>query len=359
MKIVFLIIIITTSLYCTSQEKSKTTTEISSILIDKMSDQEHSQIGQYIVSIFEDSKGNLWFGTLEKGVAKYDGEVLKYFTTKDGLIGNGVVSILEDKDGIMWFGTHSGLSKYDGTSFKNYAEKDGLCHFRISNLLIDSKGKFWIGTWGGVCLFDGNTFTNFPIPYPKMESIPNEDTKNWITEIMEDKKGNIWFGRDGNGAARYDGKTFTHFTKKEGLFSNNVQSIEEDKDGHIWFGTRVAEKDNPDPANRIGEGGLSVFDGINFTSYPDIEGLTKNDVYAICKDNAENIWVSTISNGMYKYDGKDFVNYKIGNDQNLPSKPVQSFLEDRNGNFWFGCSGGLYRLNSDGVKNITVDGPWE
>ena len=31
-----------------------------------------SQIGQYVTSIFEDSKGHLWFGTLEKGIAKYD-----------------------------------------------------------------------------------------------------------------------------------------------------------------------------------------------------------------------------------------------------------------------------------------------
>ena len=44
---------------------------------------EASQIGEYIVEIFEDSQGNLWFGTLEKGIAKYDGASLKYYTTED------------------------------------------------------------------------------------------------------------------------------------------------------------------------------------------------------------------------------------------------------------------------------------
>ena len=29
-----------------------------------------SQIGQYVTSVFEDSQGHLWFGTLEKGIAK-------------------------------------------------------------------------------------------------------------------------------------------------------------------------------------------------------------------------------------------------------------------------------------------------
>ena len=84
----------------------------------------------------------------------------------------------------------------------------------ISQLFIDSKDTFWVGTWGGVYKFDGKSFTHFPIPYPKVETIINEDTKNWITEIKEDSEGNIWFARDGFGVCKYDGKSFTHFLKK-------------------------------------------------------------------------------------------------------------------------------------------------
>lgn len=330
---------------------------------------EGDPIGDYVVNLFEDTKGNLWFGTMGKGVARYDGNMLQYFTANDGLSGNAVVSIIEDDEGNMWFGTHSGLSKYDGKVFTNFTKKDGLCHNRVANLLIDSKGNFWVGTWGGVCLFNGhlNTragkgyyFTPFPIPNPEVETPLNEFTENWVTEIIEDKEGDIWFARDGYGACKYDGTTFIHFTNKEGLASNNVQEIEEDNRGNIWFGARMAEKDNPDPAKRIGPGGLTRYDGKNFIQYPNVEGLSKNDVYTLYRDDEENIWISTIGEGVYKYDGNEFINFKINDSGDQSSKAVQSILKDRNGNMWFGCSGGLFRLNAKGkeVVKITTNGPW-
>lgn len=59
----------------------------------------------------------------------------------------------------------------------------------VSNLFIDSKGNFWIGTWSGICKFDGTRFEEYPIPYPKVETKINQDTKDWITSIAEDSKG--------------------------------------------------------------------------------------------------------------------------------------------------------------------------
>jgi serine phosphatase RsbU (regulator of sigma subunit) len=56
--------------------------------------------------------------------------------------------------------------------------------------------------------------------------------------ILEDKSGNLWFGTYGGGVSKYDGKSFTHFTDKEGLSNNVVVSILEDKSGNLWFGTR-------------------------------------------------------------------------------------------------------------------------
>ena len=72
-----------------------------------------------------------------------------------------------------------------------------------------------------------------------------------FTLIKEDKKGNIWFG--GDGLSRYDGKSFTRFTKKDGLLNNSIWSILEDKTGAVSVGTR--------------ETILHRFDGKTFTSY--------------------------------------------------------------------------------------------
>ncbi|MCK8522836.1 hypothetical protein M0D21_14760 [Aquimarina sp. D1M17] len=348
MKIILLTLLTILSASCNSQGKKAKTTEIE----DQTNQNNISQIGEYVVDTFQDSKGNLWFGTLEKGVAKYDGNKLTYLTIKNGLPSNRITNIIEDDLGNLWFGTGSGVSKFDGKVFTNYTKKDGLCNNVISYLFIDSKGVFWIGTWGGVCTFDGTHFNNFPIPYPKIETKINKDTKDWITSITEDSKGNIWFGRDGYGASKFDGKSFVHFTTKEGLSSNNVQSIADDQEGNIWIGTRVAEKDNLDTSKRIGEGGLNKYDGKQFTHFPNIDGLNKSDVFAIYKDNSNDLWISSTNNGVYNYTNDEFVNYKV------PTSTM-SFLKDNSENVWLGCAGGLYKIDKNGdVKNVGTNGPW-
>lgn len=335
-----------------SNPETHTATRELSILVD-------AQIGDYITEIFEDSKGQLWFGTLEKGAARYDGRTFRYFTTTDGLPSNRIVSIVEDLKGDLWFGTGSGLSQYDGKTFTNFTTENGICNNMISSVLLDSNGVFWIGTWNGVCKFSDGKFTSVTIPRPPINTPINEDTKNWVTVITKDSKGNLWFALDGSGASKYDGKTFTHYTKMDGLASNHVQEIQEDAQGTFWFGTRVGEKDLPNPDKRFGPGGLNTYDGENFMSFPDLKGLNRSDVYEIYRDSKDNIWIGTIDQGVYKYDGTQFTNYSGNTTDNGFPKAVMTIFEDRKGTMWIGCAGGLFRLDSEGIVNITTHGPWD
>ena len=247
-----------------------------------------------------------------------------------------------------------------GKSFTNFTKKEGLCHNRVSNILIDRDGNIWVGTWGGVCRYNGTSFSNFPVPNPDVEIPGYQQTENWVTKIMEDKKGNIWFSRSGYGVCKYDGQFFTQYTKKDGLSSNCVQVMQEDKQGNIWFGCRVAEKDNPDANERTGDGGLSRYDGKTFIQYPGLEGLSENDIYAIYEDKTGNIWIGASGVGVYRYDGDTFNIYKGTDRMDLTySFSVQSILEDRKGTIWFGFSGGLFRLNGASIMNVTQDGPWK
>lgn len=182
MKLIILLTLSIISTYCNSQEKKVNTNKESDS--DKV--EIESQIGEYVTSIFEDSKGNLWFGTLEKGIARYDGEKLKYFTTKDGLPSDRVTGIIEDSNGILWLNTGEGVSKYDGENFTNFLVGDDFNSNVIAKLLIDSKNVFWVGTWNGVFKFDGEAFHPFSVPYPEVDTKINEDTKYWITGISED-----------------------------------------------------------------------------------------------------------------------------------------------------------------------------
>lgn len=71
-----------------------------------------------IYTINEDNFGNLWIGTVDAGVWKYDGNNLTNYTTKNGLTSNAVNCIYKDKNGELWFGTDGdGICKFNGNTF--------------------------------------------------------------------------------------------------------------------------------------------------------------------------------------------------------------------------------------------------
>ena len=74
-----------------------------------------------VYSINEDNSGNIWVGTVDAGVWKYDGNVLTDYTKKEGLTSNAVNTIYKDNYGEHWFGTDAnGICKFNGTTFTEF-----------------------------------------------------------------------------------------------------------------------------------------------------------------------------------------------------------------------------------------------
>lgn len=320
-----------------------------------------AQIDAYVVAAFEDSKGNLWFGTNGQGAARWDGTSLRYFSIAQGLVGEVVTDIKADREGGLWFGTHTGASRYDGANFTGYGTAEGL-QGSGCKVLVDRHGTVWAGTSDGVFRFDGNRFNAFDLPVPVIDTPSYKMNPGKVWDLLEDSKGNLWFARDGYGACKYDpsavlragGKTFTHFTKKDGLCSNNVASIVEDPQGNVWFGSITS-----DYPKYIEEGGVSRFDGTSFTRFPEVRGLTANDIYNIYPDKQGNIWIGAIRVGAYRYDGKTFTLFDQTDRPDLTKYfAIQAFVEDRNRTLWFGFSGGLFRFNGSSFVNVTRGGAW-
>lgn len=202
--------------------------------------------------------------------------------------------------------------------------------------------------------------------------------------IFEDAAGNTWYGSDGNGLVKFDGKKFKSYTLKEGLSGNFVRGIVQDKKGNLWIATN---------------GGIDVFNGLFFKNILANENIDsksstsafvdKNDVlwfgtkngvykvqnfklsyiaipkapedakstnhaysvYSIAQDKLGNYWFGTEAKGLCKYNGKTF---EFVNDQGLMKASVRSVLVDRKGKVWFGdAAGDLYTFDGAKVENIT------
>src|SRR5258708_3883721 len=98
--------------------------------------------GGNVLASLQDKEGNLWFGTTDAGVYRYDGKTFTNFRTADGMRSDVIFSIVEDKVGNIWFGTGSGISRYDGKTFTGIST-DPTANNTVTCILEDKTGKLW------------------------------------------------------------------------------------------------------------------------------------------------------------------------------------------------------------------------
>jgi ligand-binding sensor domain-containing protein len=309
-------------------------------------------VSQYIRSIFQDSKGNFWFGPAGQSVARYDEKTLRYYSKNEFFSGdtsahdnyNSVHAIAEDKEGNIWFGTEHGAVKYDGKTFRSYTEKNGLSNINVGrkSILIDKAGNIWVGTQGGVFRYNpsadstgGKCFSLFHLLAPIN-----------VKDMMEDKTGNIWFASQDNGVFRYDGKAIKNITGKEGLGDNYTGGMIQDKTGNFWFTMK---------------GGICRYDGNSFKEFTTKDGLGGSEVWGIYIEKSGIIWI-TARGSTTRYDpsipisnSKAFAVFTVEDGINCC---VQSMYQDRSGNMWWGTGQGLYRFDGKRFYQVKQNGPW-
>jgi ligand-binding sensor domain-containing protein len=214
-----------------------------------------------------------------------------------------VRNVRQARNGDILIASYLGVFRYDGTSFTNLTGK--IISPRFSSfwdVLEDQKGNLWFGTKdSGVYYYNGKSIQHF--------TIRNGLANNRVGKIYEDKAGNIWFAT-GGGASRYDGKSFRNFTTNEGLSNNDINTIIEDKTGKIWFGTR---------------GDACYYDGKTFTVFRNKDGEAFYNVWGITEDKKGNIWFGD-RDGLWRYDRRTFTK--------VSQKGAYAIIEDKKGNIW-------------------------
>jgi len=291
-------------------------------------------------SIIQDQNDDIWYVD-SIGVTVYtpSTNIFKHYKVKDGLSSNSVLSILEDSKGKIWLATADGITTYENGKFSiitiptitgslNYSQTSSNVYSHIENfincILQDSKGNFWFGHQKGIYKFDGKNYSHFT----ENDGVQN-NTGYAISDgqifgpesIIEDKSGKIWFGGRGtDGLFCYDGKTLNHY---------NVDSIEwvrplmQTSNGDVWFNARHK------PC-------LYICDGKTFKSFSSI--VLKDWVFAMVEDNNKNLWFNNGRNdGVTFYNGKKFINYttEIGVLPNASNFFCTGILKDKEGNIWF------------------------
>ena len=189
-----------------------------------------------ITSIYEDIFGNIWIGTMGKGVFIIDPKNGRSRNlTEDNLLIDGSVLSITGKDNRVWISSLGGavLCKlkeenkditelYD---FENYNRVSGIGSNYIYSILIDSKDRIWFATDGrGVTMLDKGKYANF-IKQAEINRLV-------VYNLCEDRIGNIWFGTN-SGLYVFDGNKFKKISVEQGLLEPVVTALALDAKGNI------------------------------------------------------------------------------------------------------------------------------
>ncbi|NGP87954.1 two-component regulator propeller domain-containing protein [Fodinibius halophilus] len=323
-------------------------------------DDRYSISSNEVRTLYEDSKGNLWVGTLGRGVNLYDREKDRFIRfqgdidrPQETLSDNSIWDIYEDNNGNFWVGTSWGLNLMERTGPKDehYLSKDthyvnkkndslSISSNNVTAIYEDSRGNLWVGTEDGLNIMNrqtGQFKRYFHDPDNK-----NSISANHITTIYEDSKGRLWIGTDGGGLNYYNYKedTFSSYshdnTDPNSIVGDRIYAIEEDYKGLLWIGT----------SNE----GLSVFDrakeqfhNFKYDKY-NPKSIHKNGILSLFEGDDRTMWIGTFSGGVnfVDRDKKKIEHYKNNpNDStSLTYNTVRSFLETSTGTFLIGTDGG-------------------
>ncbi|MEL1244746.1 two-component regulator propeller domain-containing protein [Flavobacterium sp. DGU11] len=144
-----------------------------------------------VVSINEDSEGNIWVGTNFGGLNKLDEKTGKFSHYNDRSIGMMcITSFYEEGNGIIWAGSYlHGLFRIDTKTgkVKVYRQEDGLLANNVQGITRDNEGNLWIASERGLTRFNLKTGRFFAIT--KANGLPESQ---FIRPPFKDANGNFF-----------------------------------------------------------------------------------------------------------------------------------------------------------------------
>ncbi len=188
---------------------------------------------EYIWSIVEDKKNNIWFASYGDGLTVFDGKQIKRVTNYKNVYSlfNGryfYTGAIKASNNSLYFPVkEDGVLKYDNTGFSILK---GFPKGSVLDAYEDTiNGRFLFASTRGLVIVDQN----------KKPVVIKEDFDkniNFIKTIAQDKYGRYWLGGEYT-LTIYDGKNFIKFPNEQFNYNHGAVSIFMDDRKNMWLGT--------------------------------------------------------------------------------------------------------------------------
>jgi diguanylate cyclase (GGDEF)-like protein len=238
-----------------------------------------------------------------------------------------VTQLLRSDAGLL-LGTTQGLLRLHDGVVDRVAGADAPGAAAIESLARDNAGTIWVGT--APVLYRWRQGHN-------LEALGEREflRNSWITAIVEDREGNLWFGSRSEGLFRLWNGWATRIGESDGLGDPFVWSIARGADGEILLGT------NSQVAR--------LSSAATVQAWIPGEALPNPAAYNLFVDHDRRLWVGTRS-GLALFDGQ----------REITPAPLRQLIGEQINNvtqvgpreYWIGTSNGLYRWRDPTLEPI-------
>lgn len=255
-----------------------------------------------------------------------------------------------DRLGVVWLGTNNGLAKLNtkrkpiGIFRTVTSDRHAMKRYMVNGALVTPDHDVWLTSNYGVMRYD-STMTLSKTYRFGQGGLSHPIAKR----IMRDSRGMVWIGTN-DGINYYD----PHMDRFRNLSANPtelpfkyVYDIKEDADGdlvvNISSGLCFITP-------RVGSDGRSASFSLRRVVMDSLISSANSDVSYFDTDPHGNIWIGTISDGLFRYEKNKgrFTQYKFRRDDptSINSDRIYSIHVDKSDAVWVGTDMGLCRLDA-------------
>ena len=279
--------------------------------------------------------GTLWLGDIDGAVCRFDpaeSRCVAAFTGAQGMAAGPLTRLALDAAGRVYYTTAGdGYSVLDGDAWRRFARAgEAVRGNAIGAATVDGDGALWLATDAGIQRVEGADRP--PTLAPAGDIDPAA-----VRVLLADSTGLIWAG--GDGAASFDGETWTVYTTTAGLAGETVQAIAEDSRGRIWLGT---------------DRGISIWNGATFFNLTEETGLPSADIRSLLAEG-DAMWIGSDGGGLYRFE-RNQLQVLTSDNVDLPSDTVTALAPADDGSLLVGTDSGLAELRDGSSAPIPAAG---
>jgi ligand-binding sensor domain-containing protein len=327
---------------------------------------EFATSGSAISALAEGANGEIWFGTLNRGVGRLDDARALFLAS--GPPSTSVTALFADAAGVLWVSTSAGLGRYEGAPWLPIAKTTGqppefapLVAARDAAReapgdSVDASGVVWLGLQS---IPVGPDFLNLARRvrgglkfFGSLDGLPG----GYVSALAPADSGQVWVGSysppgpgTNPGLARITLEGVVRRIETTSLPSPDVFALARAGDASVWAGTRL---------------GAALVDPAGVHALPTSAAAVPNaPIRGLGLDAQGRVWIATgptspsdgrPGQGAVRFDPADSSYLHLTVADGLPTNNLNSVTVFRNGDVWFGSPLGAVRNRGGALTVFTT-----